>query len=187
MHDRTIVHEVLGLDSEQIFRQNDKFNGDTFAEYIKKAFGRALMIVDRAPQHRAGIVSRTLRKITDIRLAFIPAASPELRAIGECWGQSKNDLLSVSCVTMGRLRRTIDEYFASKTFGLDILRYLTCSLRGDDVSPKCALTGETAPDIPAEGEIGITQWDTGKIVPTSSSRGTAMLFRDQYSIIFCTD
>ena len=128
MHDRTIVHEVPGSDGEQIFRQNDKFNGDTFAEYIKKAFGRALMIVDRAPQHRTGIVSRTLRKITGIRLAFIPTALLELRAIGECWEQSKNDLPSVFCVAMGRLRRTIAEYFASKTFELDILRYLACSL-----------------------------------------------------------
>ena len=130
-HDRTIVYGVLGLDGEQIFRQYGKFNGDTFAEYlkeVKKEFGRALMIVDRAPQHRAGIVGRTLREITGIRLAFLPAASPELSAVEECWRQSKRDLLRVSYVTMGRLRQTIDEYFASKTFGLDILRYLTRSL-----------------------------------------------------------
>lgn len=130
-HDRTIVYGVLGLDGEQIFRQYDKFNGDTFAEYlkeVKKEFGRALMIVDRAPQHRAGIVGRTLREITGIRLAFLPAASPELSAVEECWRQSKKDLLRVSYVTMGRLRQTIDEYFANKTFGLDILRYLTRSL-----------------------------------------------------------
>ena len=130
-HDRTIVYGVLGLDGEQIFRQYGKFNGDTFAEYlkeVKKEFDRALMIVDRAPQHRASIVGRTLREITGIRLAFLPAASPELSAVEECWRQSKRDRLRVSYVTMGRLRQTIDEYFANKSFGLDILRYLTRSL-----------------------------------------------------------
>ena len=125
------MYGVLGLDGEQLFRQYGKFNGDTFAEYIKevkKEFDRALMIVDRAPQHRASIVGRTLREITGIRLAFLPAASPELSAVEECWRQSKKDLLRVSYVTKGRLRQTIGEYFASKSFGLDILRYLTRSL-----------------------------------------------------------
>ena len=34
-HDRTKGYGVLGLDGEQLFRQYDKFNGDTFAEYIE--------------------------------------------------------------------------------------------------------------------------------------------------------
>ena len=46
---------VFGLDGEQLFLQYDKFNGDTFAAYIKevKEFEWALIIVDRAPQYRA--------------------------------------------------------------------------------------------------------------------------------------
>ena len=83
-HDKTTVYGVPGLDGEQLFLQYDRFNGDTFAEYIKEVkreFGRALMIVDCAPQHRAGIVGETLRGMTGIRLAFLPAASPELSAI----------------------------------------------------------------------------------------------------------
>lgn len=95
---------------------------------MKNEFGRALMIVDRAPQHMAGMVGRTLREIAGICLAFLPVASPELSAIEECWWQSKKDLLRASYVTMGMLRQTIDEYFVSKTFGLDILRYLARSL-----------------------------------------------------------
>ena len=130
-HDRTVVYGVLGLDGEQLFGQYDKFNGDTFAEFLKEAkkeFGRALMMVRRAPQHRAGIVGKTLRGMTGIRLAFLPAASPELSAVEEYRRQSKKDLLKVSYVTMGKLRQTIDEYSANKTFGLDILKYLTRSL-----------------------------------------------------------
>ena len=129
-HDRTIMYGVLGLDGEEFFRQYDRFNGDTFAEFVKevKEFGKSLMIVDRAPQHRARIVGKTRRRITGIRLAFLPVASPELSAVEECRRQSKRDLLKVSCVTMGRLRSTIDEYFAGKTFDLDIPRYLMRSL-----------------------------------------------------------
>ena len=126
------MYGVLGLDDEQLFRQYDKFNGDTFAEFlkeVKKEFRRAFMIVDRAPQHRASVVAKTRRRITGIRLAFLPTASPELSAVEECWRQSKKDLLRVtSYVSLGRLRQTIDEYFANKTFGLDILKYLTRSL-----------------------------------------------------------
>ena len=68
-HDRTIVYRVSDLDGEQLFRQYDKFNGGTFAEYLKEVkggFNRALMIVDRAPQHKAGIVGRILRRIAGI-------------------------------------------------------------------------------------------------------------------------
>ncbi len=129
-HDRTIVYGMLGLDGEQFFRQCDKFNGNTFAEYIKeiKEFERTLVIVDRAPQHRASIVGKTLRGMTGIRLAFLPTATPELSAVEECWRQSKRDLLKASYVTMGRLRQTIDDYFAGRTFGLDVFKYLTRSL-----------------------------------------------------------
>ena len=63
-----------------------------------------------------------------VRLAFLPAATPEMSAVEECWGRSKRRLLRAPHVTMGRLRQTIDEYFASKTFGLDIPRHLTRSL-----------------------------------------------------------
>ena len=155
-HDRTIVYRVLGLDGEEFFRQYDKFNGDTFAEFIKEVkreFGKTLMVADSAPQHRAKIVGKTRRRITGIRLAFLPAASPELSAVEECRRQSKKYLLRVSYVTMSRLRQTIDEYFANKTFGVDILKYLLRSLLGDTAPPKCARIGEAAPDISVEWEM----------------------------------
>ena len=168
-HDRTIVYGVPGLDGEQLFRQYGKFNGDTLAEYlkeVKKEFDRALVTVDRAPQHRAGIAGGTLRGIAGIRPAFLPAASPELSAVEECWRQSKRDLLGVSYVTMGRLRQTIDEYFANKSFGLDILRYLTRYLWGGAAPPKCARAGKAALGIPLEWKNGSTPCGTvAKSVP----------------------
>ena len=132
-HDRTIVYGVLGLDGKQIFYQYDKFNGPSvkFLIEMKEEFGRALLIMDRAPQHSARVIAeaRKHRRITGIRLAFLSVASSELSAVEECWRQSKRDQLKVSYVTMGRLRQTINECFANKTFGLDILKYLMRSLR----------------------------------------------------------
>ena len=100
------MYGVLGLDDGQLFWQYDKFNGDTFAECIKgvkKEFERSPMIVDRAPQHKAGGgrdahlcirrphvvgLSRVLlptdsrfRGMTSMRLAFLPAVSPGLSAV----------------------------------------------------------------------------------------------------------
>lgn len=66
------------------------------------------MIVGRASQHRASIVGKTLRGMTDICLTFLPAVSPELSTVDECWRQSKKDLLKVLYVALGRLRQTND-------------------------------------------------------------------------------
>ena len=80
--------------------------------------------MDRAPQHRANIVKKTLRKLCGIRLAFLPRATPELSAAEECWRQSKPDLLGVPYITIGKLRDAVTEYFENKVFGLDIYKYL---------------------------------------------------------------
>lgn len=80
--------------------------------------------MDRASQHRARTVKKTLRKIHGIRLAFLSRAAPELSAAEECWRQSKGDLLGMPYVTIGKLREAVTEYFGSKRFGLDIYKYL---------------------------------------------------------------
>jgi len=87
-HDRTIVYGVLGLDDGQLFRQYDKFNGDTFAEYIKevkKEFERSPMIVDRAPQHKAGVAGETLTCVFVVRIwsGYLAFCYPPIAVSGE--------------------------------------------------------------------------------------------------------
>ena len=52
---RTIVFGCLSLDSnKQLFKQYDKFNSNTFVDYLKhvqKRFGKCIMFVDRARPH----------------------------------------------------------------------------------------------------------------------------------------
>ena len=130
-HERTVVYGVLGLNGEQLFCQYDKFDADHFIEFlkeIKRRFTRALVIMDRAPQHKACAVKKARRKMGGIRIAFLPRATPELSAAEECWRQSKGELLRVSYVTVGNLRDAITDYFENKTFNLDVYRYLMRSL-----------------------------------------------------------
>ena len=111
-HAKTIVFGMVGLAGKQLFCQYDKFDGEHFAEFlreVKKRYDKALIIVDRAPQHRANIVKKTLRKLCGIRLAFLPRATPELSAAEECWRQSKPDLLGMPYITIGKLHDAVTE------------------------------------------------------------------------------
>lgn len=129
-HDRTIVYGALGLQGEQLFRQYEKFNAECFVQFlenIKAEIGNALLIVDRAPQHRAHIVQEKLKEL-GIEMLFLPRATPELNAAEECWRQSKKDMLKVPYVTIGKLRDTITAYYDFRQFDLDIYKYLMRSL-----------------------------------------------------------
>jgi hypothetical protein len=89
---RTIVFGCLSLDSnKQLFKQYDKFNSNTFVDYLKhvqKRFGKCIMFVDRATPHCSKITKRFLNSNKDIiRLEHFPVGSPEFNAVEECWRQ----------------------------------------------------------------------------------------------------
>ena len=59
-HAKTIVFGLITNDGEGYFERHDKFTKDEFVSFLKNAyqkFGKLLMILDRAPQHKARIVS----------------------------------------------------------------------------------------------------------------------------------
>ena len=56
-HERIVVYGAIAEDGRQAFRTRDKFNADTFAQYLAELhgkFGKIAVIVDRAPQHPRG-------------------------------------------------------------------------------------------------------------------------------------
>ena len=58
-HDKTIVYVVLSLEGKQLFRQKDKFDSQSFIDYLEQAkekFKKFIMIVDRATQHGSKMV-----------------------------------------------------------------------------------------------------------------------------------
>ena len=51
---RTMVFGCLSLDGKQLFRQYDKFDSNTFVDYliqVQKRFGKIVIFVDRATPH----------------------------------------------------------------------------------------------------------------------------------------
>ena len=86
-----------------MFERYDRFTKDEFADFLIKAyrrFGMLLMILDRAPQHKAALVHETLAGLNGmIELEYLPPGCPELNAVEEIWRQMKHAVLDVTYLT----------------------------------------------------------------------------------------
>ncbi len=113
----------------QLFRQYDKFNQDTFLDYlkqVKKKIGKVIMFTDRARQHQSNKIKKYLEKNKDsVRIFYLPKGSPEFNAVEECWRQGKYDLLvSKYYPRFDDLKSSIAKYYRTRRFNLDIVKYL---------------------------------------------------------------
>jgi len=97
-------------------------------EITKEVFGgKLILFLDRAAQHYRSIkVRKYLEEKKDIiRVEYLPKGSPEFNAIEECWRQGKDDLLvSRYYPKLQNLKKAIAEYYRTKRFNLDIVKYL---------------------------------------------------------------
>ena len=60
-----------------------------------------------------------------MKVAYLPKGSPEFSAVEECWRQGKYDLLvSRYYPRFTDLKKIIAEYYRTRRFNLDIVRYL---------------------------------------------------------------
>ena len=128
-HQRTCAFGTLTIDGRQLFRQYDAFNQYTFMDYLKqlqRRFGKVILITDRARQHQSKKVQKYLEENKDsIRIIYLPKGSPEFSAVEECWRQGKYDLLvSRYYPRFDDLRKAVAEYYRTRRFNLDIVRYL---------------------------------------------------------------
>lgn len=131
-HQRTCVFGALSMEGrqQQLFRQYDEFNANTFLAYLKelhRKFPRMILFMDKARQHyRSEKVKEYLEKHNDsIMAVWFPNCCPELNAVEECWRQGEKDLLH--CIFYDRfmdLKGSIAEYYRTKRFRLSIVRYL---------------------------------------------------------------
>ena len=95
-HRKVTIYGSLASDCRQFFRTYDKFNAVTFVAYLKELqmhFGKAVLICDRASQHRSRHVRKFLRKNKNVKIMYFPKGSPYLNAVEECWRQGKRRLL----------------------------------------------------------------------------------------------
>ena len=100
-HGNTVVFGAISLDGTQIFRQYEKFNGETFLDYLKKVhrkFESLYLFLDKARQHhKTRIVTDYLGKNRKtLRVRWIPTASPEFNMMEECWREGEKDPLKAS-------------------------------------------------------------------------------------------
>ena len=116
--------------SRQLFRQYDRFDENTFYEFLKQIhykFPRCYLFLDKAVQHyKSQKVKQYFDKHKDSLIpVWLPTASPEFMVLEECWNISKDDLLVLTYYpSFTMFRKIISLYFRTKRFNLDMKNYL---------------------------------------------------------------
>ena len=104
------------------------FSNFSFAVYLKELqrhFGKAVLICDRAPQHRSRLVKEFLRKNKNVKIMYFPKDSPYLNAVEECWRQGKRRLLvSEYYRTFSDMCMAISTYYRTARFNLELIKYV---------------------------------------------------------------
>jgi len=122
---------AISLKGRQVFRQYNRFNEDTFCEFLKQIhhkFPKCYLFLDKAPQHyRSRKVRKYFKEHKDtLKPVYLPTASPEFMVLEECWNISKNDLLVLSYYSaFPEFRKRLGQYFRTKHFNLNMRNYLT--------------------------------------------------------------
>jgi hypothetical protein len=122
---------AISLEGKQLFRQFERFDEDTFYEFLKQIhhkFPKCYLFLDKAPQHyKSHKIKKYFEEHKDSLIPiYLPTASPEFMVLEECWNISKNDLLVLvyySAFTEFRIR--LRQYFRTKHFNLNMRNYLT--------------------------------------------------------------
>jgi len=88
---------AIDIEGKQLFRQYDKFNGDTFLDFIKtihSKFPRCYLFMDKAsPHYRSGKVKEYMEQNQGTLIPlYLPTASPEFMILEEVWNIAKQDL-----------------------------------------------------------------------------------------------
>ena len=130
-HQKTCVFGTITLDGRQLlFRQYKTFDQYSFISYLgelKRKFHKLILFLDRAPQHyRSKRVRTYLERNNDVMtVEYLPKGSPEFSAVEECWKQGKDDLLvSKYYPRFTNLKAAIADYYRTKHFNLNIVKYL---------------------------------------------------------------
>ena len=129
-HRHSCVFGAISIEGKKLFRQYDKFNGDTFLEYLKlihAKFPKCYLFMDKAsPHHKSRKVLKYFEENKDTLIpVHLPTASPEFMVMEEVWNMAKRDLLVLNYYSsFSDLKNKISKYFMTKRFSLDMRNYL---------------------------------------------------------------
>jgi transposase len=129
-HKHSCIFGATSLEGKQLFRHYDKFNGDTFLEFLKmihSKFPRCHLFMDKAsPHYRSKNVREYFEENKDTLIPiYLPTASPEFMVMEEVWNMAKRDLLVLKHYpSFSDFRKSISCYFRTKRFNLNMRNYL---------------------------------------------------------------
>ncbi len=97
-HKHSCLFGAISLDGKQLFRQYDRFNGDTFLDFLKiiySKFPRCYLFVDKAtPHYRSRKIKDYIKQNKDtLTPTYLPTASHEFMMLEEVWNITMRDLL----------------------------------------------------------------------------------------------
>jgi transposase len=125
---------ATSLEGNQLFRQYDWFNENTFLDYLKQIhskFPKCYLFLDKAKQHHRSkkvLEYFNLHK-KDLIPVYLPTASPEFMVLEEVWNIAKNDLLVLQYYSsFTDFKNKISQYFRTKRFNLNMRNYLLAKI-----------------------------------------------------------
>ncbi len=98
-HKHSCIFGAVSIDGkqQQLFRQYDVFNGNTFLDYLKlihSKFPKCYLFMDKAsPHYRSKKVIKYFEENKDTLIpVYLPTASPEFMVMETIWNIAKRDL-----------------------------------------------------------------------------------------------
>ena len=126
--DKTIVYGALAEDGTRLMLQHGRFDGPTFVRYLKEArrkWGKVLLIMDNASQHRHRKVRQYLKEHDGLEILYLPTATPKPSAVESVWKGAKYRLVtSEHYEALEDLTHAVSEYFRTCSIRLDIYKFL---------------------------------------------------------------
>jgi len=129
-HDCSCLFGAISMDGKQLFRQYDKFNTQTFLDFLKVIhckFLKCYLFMDKAsPHYKAKRVKDYLEENKNTLVpVYIPTASPEFMILEEIWNIAKRELLVLEYYSSFEdFKEKVSRYFRTRRFGLNMRNYL---------------------------------------------------------------
>ncbi len=134
-HSNFCMFGAISLERKQLFREYDRFNDNTFCEFLKQIhhkFPKCYLFLDKAtPHYKSQKTRKYFEEHKDNLIpVWLPTASPENMVLEECWNISKSDLLVLAYYpSFTDFRSKIGQYFRTKRFNLNMKNYLIKNVR----------------------------------------------------------
>jgi transposase len=129
-HELSCLFGAISMDQRQLFRQYNKFNTETFLDFLKEIhhkFPKCYLFMDKAPPHyKSRRVNDYLEENKDTLIpVYLPTASPEFMMLEEVWNIAKQELLILKHYSSFEdFKQKISLYFRTNRFGLNMRNYL---------------------------------------------------------------